>query len=113
MANHCIDCEICGADLRSRNCTAWTQCPGWVCGNPEDLENIALNHPLDTFRAKARELQAEQAKLAAEAPARAEAWRKKQEKHAACPGHNYRDIGGFEVALLECTLCGHQTADHY
>jgi hypothetical protein len=96
MANHCIDCEICGADLRSRGCLSWAQCPGWAgSGDRADLEKIAADHPLDTFRARAREL------------------RKEQERHAACPGHTYRDIGGFEVAILECTLCGHQTVDYY
>jgi hypothetical protein len=114
MANHCIDCEICGADLRSRGCLSWAQCPGWAgSGDRADLEKIAADHPLDTFRARARELQEEQARLKAEALARAEAWRKEQERHAACPGHTYRDIGGFEVAILECTLCGHQTVDYY
>lgn len=54
MANHCIDCEVCGDDLRGsgqQRCT-WGGCPGYVIGL-EDLTKIALSHPDAELRLKA------------------------------------------------------------
>ena len=58
MGNHCIDCSVCGDCLLcgdGNNCK-WSGCPGWIIGNPEDLNKIAEEHPNAEIRAKAAEL---------------------------------------------------------
>jgi hypothetical protein len=56
MANHTIDCDICGDDLRGSgptNCH-WPNCPGWLdlggADNRADLNNICKNHPDQKLR---------------------------------------------------------------
>lgn len=64
MGNHCIDCEICGDDLRGANsnpkCT-WTGCPGIVSPHSErvELKKIADQHPQADLKAKAVEILAQ------------------------------------------------------
>lgn len=69
MANHCIDCGICGDDLRSgvAGTCNWEGCPGWVQGPGADLDKIAAEHPNHDIRkvasAKAEALAEMQVKL--------------------------------------------------
>jgi ssDNA-binding Zn-finger/Zn-ribbon topoisomerase 1 len=58
MANHTVDCEVCGDDLRgssSRPRCTWTGCPGYVIGK-EEITRIANEHPDADLRAKAVEI---------------------------------------------------------
>ena len=64
MANHTIDCGICGDDLRGsgqQRCK-WNGCPGWNIGLREDLDNICQNHPDENLRNKAIQCREEERK---------------------------------------------------
>lgn len=115
MANHCIECSICLTDLRGsgQDLCGWRECPGWIIGAPADLERIIAVHPDPQRQAKARSEQQKVEEFIASAPARQRAYEGELRRYAACPSHSYKDIGGFEVAILQCSHCGHQTSDHY
>lgn len=112
MANHCVDCEVCGTDLRGSgpdHC-GHNPCPGWAGGDFKDLDWIAKEHPDPNIRAKAAKVREhEEASRIRRREQAAEQKRREEE----CPGHVFEDRGGFIIALLECKHCGKQEYGEY